>query len=101
GTDVLVFSFLGFVTQEILIAGRSTIDVQLAESEAALDEVMIIGYGTVTRQDATGAVSQISSEDFNECPMKNAEQLIQCKVDSVSITSGVGATSERQNIVTI
>lgn len=99
GTDVLVFSFLGFVTQEIPIAGRSTIDVQLAESEAALDEVVIIGYGTVTRQDATGAVSQISSEDFNEGPIQNAEQLIQGKVAGVSITSGGGAPGEGQNVV--
>ena len=97
--DVLVFSFLGFRSAEIPYQGQTTLNIQLEQDEAALDEVVVIGYGTVSRQDATGAVSQISSEDFNEGPILSAEQLIQGKVAGVSITSGGGAPGEGQNVV--
>src|SRR5210317_1220438 len=54
--DVLVFTYVGYVTQEITYNGQSTIDVQLAEDAALLDEIVLIGYGSTTKQDATGAV---------------------------------------------
>ncbi|HSP40320.1 MAG TPA: SusC/RagA family TonB-linked outer membrane protein [Gillisia sp.] len=84
--DVLVFSFLGFVTQEIPYAGRTNIDVQLNESEAALEEVVLIGYGSTTRQDATGAVEKISPEQFNRGAVISPEQLIAGKSAGVRIT---------------
>ena len=50
--DILVFSYVGYVTQEITFNGQSTIDVQLLEDAAQLDEVVVIGYGTTTKKDA-------------------------------------------------
>ena len=97
--DVLVFSYVGFVTQEITYNGQSTIDVQLAEDAAQLDEVVLIGYGSVRKEDLTGSADLIKADDFNQGPVVSAQQLIQGKVAGVSITSGSGAPGDGQNIV--
>src|SRR5690606_28006748 len=63
GADqVLVFSSIGFVTQEIPVAGRKVVDVVLMEDMQNLDEVVVVGYGTVKKSDITGAVSQVKSK---------------------------------------
>lgn len=62
--SILIFSYIGFVTQEISIEGRSTIDVALADDIQSLEEVVVIGYGTQKRESITGAVSTISSKDI-------------------------------------
>lgn len=86
--DVLVFSFLGFTPREIVYSGQTRIDVQLDESEAALEEVVLIGYGSTTRQDATGAVEKISPEQFNRGAVVSPETLIAGKSAGVRITPG-------------
>lgn len=97
--DVIVFSYVGFATQEIAYAGQETIDVNMATDAALLDEVVVVGYGTISKKDATGAVSQISTEDFNKGPVATASQLITGKIAGVKVTSGGGAPGEGQNIV--
>ena len=96
--DVLSFSFLGFSTQKIPYNGQSNLDVQLEENQAALDEVVVIGYGSVSKKDATGAVQKVGTEDFNPGPVQTAGQLITGKVAGVSVTSGGGAPGEGQTI---
>ncbi|QYA27205.1 TonB-dependent receptor [Gramella sp. MT6] len=96
--DVLSFSFLGFSTQQIPYNGQSNINVQLDENQAALDEVVVIGYGSVSKKDATGAVAQVGTEDFNPGPVQTAGQLITGKVAGVNVTSGGGAPGEGQTI---
>ncbi|MDT0649917.1 SusC/RagA family TonB-linked outer membrane protein [Autumnicola edwardsiae] len=96
--DVLVFSFLGFAQQEVPYDGQNTINVSLEEDQATLNEVVVVGYGTVSRKDATGAVEQISTEEFNKGPVATAGELITGKVAGVSVTSGGGAPGEGQNI---
>ncbi|MEH6659524.1 TonB-dependent receptor [Leeuwenhoekiella marinoflava] len=96
--DVLLFSFLGFKEVEIAYAGQPTIDVALEESQTSLDAVVVIGYGTVTKKDATGAVNQVSTEDFNKGQVNTASQLITGKIAGVTVTSGGGAPGEGQNI---
>ena len=86
----LVFSYIGYKTQEIAVNGQSTIDVTLAEDAQALDEVVIIGYGQTTVKDATGAVSAVTSEDFNQGVISSPEQLIQGKTSGVQITQSSG-----------
>lgn len=88
--DVLVFSFLGFTTKEIAYAGQSTINMQMDESAAALEEVVLIGYGSTTRQDATGSVTKISPESFNRGAVISPENLIAGKSAGVRITQGSG-----------
>ena len=89
--DVIVISYIGFAPQEIPYTGQETINAQLAPDTAILEEVVLIGYGSTRRQDATGAVQQISTEDFNEGSIVSPEQLIQGKSAGVRITSGDGA----------
>ncbi|MEH6406437.1 MAG: TonB-dependent receptor [Leeuwenhoekiella sp.] len=96
--DVITFSFLGFTTQEIPFDGQATIDVALAENQTSLDEVVVIGYGSITKKDATGAVNQVSTEDFNKGQVNTAAQLITGKIAGVTVTSGGGAPGEGQNI---
>lgn len=86
----LVVSYIGYSTQEIAVNGRSTINVVLEEDAQALDEVVIIGYGTTTVKDATGSVTAVSAEDFNGGVIASPEQLIQGKTAGVNIqqTSG-------------
>ena len=92
--DVLVFSFIGFVTQQIPYEGQSTIDITLDEDAATLDEVVLIGYGATSEQDATGAVEKISSETFNQGAVVAPEQLIAGKSAGVQITPGGGAPGQ-------
>ncbi|NER14644.1 SusC/RagA family TonB-linked outer membrane protein [Leptobacterium flavescens] len=87
---VLVFSYVGFKTQEIAVNGRTTINVTLVEDASQLDEVVIIGYGQTTVKDATGAVTSVTSEDFNRGVIASPEQLIQGKTAGVQITQTSG-----------
>ncbi len=87
---ILVVSYIGYKTQEVPVNGRSTIDVTLEEDAEALDEVVIIGYGTTTVKDATGAVAAVTSEDFNKGVIASPEELIQGKTAGVQITQTSG-----------
>ena len=86
----LVFSFIGFTAQERSFTGPTTINVTLAEDVKALEEVVVVGYGTEKRKDLTGAVSSVSSEDFNPGVVIAPEQLMQGKVAGVNITQNSG-----------
>ncbi len=88
--STLVFSYVGFANQEIPVNGRSTIDVLMTEDSNALDEVVVIGYGQTTVKDATGAVSSVTSEDFNKGVISSPEQLIQGKTAGVQIAQNSG-----------
>ena len=88
---VLVFSFVGFKTQEVVVGVQTKINVILVEDAALLDEVVLIGYGTTTVKDATGAVTTVSSEDFNGGVISSPEQLIQGKSAGVQISQSSGA----------
>ncbi|WP_299129740.1 SusC/RagA family TonB-linked outer membrane protein [uncultured Winogradskyella sp.] len=86
----LVFSYVGYKTQEIPVNNRSSINVVLEEDAAALNEVVVIGYGTTTVKDATGAVSSVSAKDFNGGVISSPEQLIQGKTAGVQLTQTSG-----------
>jgi len=88
---ILVFSFIGFETTEVSVANKSTINVKLAESTKALDEIVVIGYGTTTKKELTGAVSSLKSEEFNKGIFNSPMGLIQGKVAGLSITQPNGA----------
>ncbi|WP_238474526.1 SusC/RagA family TonB-linked outer membrane protein [Maribacter algarum] len=86
----LVFSYVGFKTQEIAVNGQSTINAIMQEDAEALEEVVVIGYGTTTVKDATGSVTAVTAKDFNGGVIASPEQLIQGKTAGVNIqqTSG-------------
>jgi TonB-dependent starch-binding outer membrane protein SusC len=67
--DILVFSAVGFLTQERAVGSASTVDIVLATDQKTLDEVVVVGYGTVKKRDLTGAVSQVNATKLeNENP---------------------------------
>nr|AOE05584.1 TonB-dependent receptor [uncultured bacterium] len=85
----LVFSYVGFSTQEVAVGGRSVVNVSLA-TDNALDEVVLIGYGSTTIKDATGSVDNVGAEDFNQGVIQTPEQLIQGKTAGVQISESSG-----------
>jgi TonB-dependent starch-binding outer membrane protein SusC len=87
---VLVFSFVGYQPQEIAVGNQSVIDVKLAEGDQTLNEVVVIGYGTIKKKDATGAVNVITTKDFNQGVISSPEQLLQGRVPGVAITQNSG-----------
>ncbi len=89
--DVLVFSFIGYVTEEITVTGSENINVVLDESAQSLEEVVLIGYGSTTVKDATGSVSSVKAEDINKGAIASPEQLLVGKVAGVQVTTGGGA----------
>ncbi|WP_255452795.1 TonB-dependent receptor [Aquimarina sp. RZ0] len=94
----LVFSYVGFKTKEVAIGGRTTVNVTLEEDAAALEEVVVIGYGSIRSKDATGAVASVKSEDFNGGVISSPEQLIQGKTAGVQITQTSGEPGAGINI---
>ncbi len=91
GADaVLQFSFIGFTPKEVAVNGQSVINVLLAEDANELDEVVIIGYGSTTKTDATGAVDAIGAKDFTAVNTANPSQLIRGKVSGVQVTQTSG-----------
>lgn len=73
---VLVFSFVGYVSQEIAVGNRSTIDVNLAQDVTQLDDVVIIGYGTQKKSDLTGAVTRVDAEQFKNLPISQVSEML-------------------------
>jgi len=83
---VLVFSYTGFETQEVAIDGRSAIDIVLGESVTALNEVVVVGYGTQKKANLTGAVSAISSEELESRPIASVGQGLQGLIPNLNIS---------------
>ena len=96
--ETLVFSFVGYVPQEIVVGRGNILNVGLVQSVVGLDEVVVIGYGQVRRQDATGSVRAISSEDFNPGAITSPQELVTGKIAGVNIVSGGGSPGEGATI---
>jgi TonB-linked SusC/RagA family outer membrane protein len=96
--SVLVFSYVGYTPQEITISGRSVIDIILEESLEALEEVIVIGYGTVKKSDITGAVASVSADDLTIYPSGDAVQALQGMAAGVSVQSSNGEPGSGYNI---
>jgi hypothetical protein len=92
--DKIVFSYLGFLNQTITYNGQKEITVTLQEDAQQLKDVVVIGYGTVKKKDATGSVNTVTTKDFVKGPVVAADQMIQGKVAGVQITNGGGAPGE-------
>lgn len=83
---VLVFSFVGYITQEVSVGGRSTVDVQLQPDVTALSEVVVVGYGTQEKKEITSAVASVSAENFNRGNVTTPAGLLVGKVPGLSVT---------------
>lgn len=83
----LVFSFIGMATQEVALEGRTVLNVVLGRAITALDEVVVVGYGTIRKVDITGSVSTVSGDDMIIAPQANFEMGLQGRVAGLQMTS--------------
>jgi TonB-linked SusC/RagA family outer membrane protein len=84
---VLVFSFVGYKTEEIDVNGQATVNVTLTETAFDMDEVVVVGYGTTAVKDVTGTISVVRSDDLTRQPLPNVGQALQGKVAGVQVTN--------------
>jgi len=90
GSAVLVFSFVGYKTQEISVGAQSSIQVSMVTEDKALNEVVVVGYGTQRRKDLTGAVSIVNVAELESVPLINSAQALQGRAAGVTVTQATG-----------
>ena len=95
---VLVFSYIGYRTQEVPVGGRSVVNVILAPDALALDEVMVVAYGTATKGTFTGAASVVKSEAIRDVPTLSFENAMNGKVAGMQITTTSGQAGSTSSI---
>lgn len=87
---VLIFSFLGYISQEISVTGKTKVDVTLVEQTSKLNEVVVVGYGTQKRTNLTGAVATVGGEELTKRPVVNAAAMLQGTMPGVQVNQGSG-----------
>jgi iron complex outermembrane receptor protein len=97
GYNVLTFSYTGYTSVEVELGNSDVVNVTLGQG-AVLDEVVLVGYGTVRREDATGSVQTVTSESFNKGAITGAQELLAGKIAGVVITSPGGAPGDGATI---
>ncbi len=97
--DVLVFSYLGYKTQEVKVANPAApIKVTLASDNVMLDEVVAIGYGAMKKSDLTGAVTSVKAEELTKAPVSGLDQALQGRAAGVTVTTNSGQPGEAATI---
>ena len=97
--STLIFSFIGYLSERVEVAGRTVIDIQLVPELQSLDEVVVVGYGTMKKSDLTGAVSSIREEDIQSVKASNAVEALQGKIAGVDMTRSSGRAGSGYNIL--
>ncbi len=95
---VLQYSYVSYETREIEVGDQTEIDVQLIESATELEDVVVIGYGTVKKEDLTGSVAVVTSEDLNRTPTATFQKALQGKAPGVMVTQTSGKPGSGTNI---
>ncbi|WP_109618140.1 SusC/RagA family TonB-linked outer membrane protein [Sediminitomix flava] len=96
--DVLVFSYVGYLSKEVEVGNSTVIDVSLEQDVEILDQVVVIGYGTQTKKEVTGAVNNVSAEALNNVPTSDLGASIQGAVAGVNVQASSGAPGQQANI---
>ena len=91
GNKTLVFTYIGYLSQEIPVNNRTAINVSMQEDAAILDEVVVIGYGIVKKSDITGSISSVSSKDINAVPSANLMQALSGRAAGVQVKANNGS----------
>lgn len=99
GTAQLVFSFIGYSTKTVSINNKATINVTLEESATNLEEIVVVGYGTVRKKDISGAVSKLNVEDLQKAPIRSFDEALAGRVAGVQVNSADGQPGSGVNIV--
>src|SRR5687768_9506871 len=97
--DVLVFSYLGFNTQEVTAGNNPNISLSLTQADRKMDEVVVIGYGTQSRRTLTGAVSTVDPKVLESVPRTNAATALQGTVSGLRVQQNTGAPGATPTIV--
>lgn len=97
--DQLVFSYIGFETTTVSVGDKTTINVTLKSTTSALDEVVVIGYGTEKKKDLTGSVSRVAMDDLYKAPVRSFDEALAGRVAGVQVTSSDGRPGSGVNIV--
>ena len=97
-SDILVFSYIGCVTQEIKVGNQTQFDVTLNDDSQALEEVVVIGYGTVKRKDLTGSVTSVGADKLAAVPVASATEALTGKMAGVQITTTEGSPDAEMKI---
>ncbi|WP_128546987.1 SusC/RagA family TonB-linked outer membrane protein [Larkinella soli] len=99
GRTVLVISYVGYLTREVAIDGRSTLDVQLQPDNKTLGEVVVVGYGTQEKKDLTGAIASVGAKDIQKLPVSGVDQALQGQVAGLQISQSNGAPGANTSIL--
>ncbi len=89
--ETLVFSYVGYVSQEMQVGSRTNFSVTLMPDTKSLDELVVVGYGTVRKSDLTGSVSTIKGDAIREMPVTSVDQAIQARAPGVQVTQSSAA----------
>lgn len=95
---VLVVSYMGYKTQEIPVKGQSSVTVRMSEDTEELDEVVVVGYGTMRKVDLTGSVGSVTGDKLKESIIMNADQMLQGRVAGVQVAANSGAPGAASSI---
>lgn len=96
--SVLVFSFIGFVIQEIPVGGQTVVNVTLVADTQTLSEVVVVGYGTQEKKDVTGSISSVKGSDFANLPVSTPQQALQGRAAGVNVVRSGGAPGDAGTI---
>ncbi|WP_268035451.1 SusC/RagA family TonB-linked outer membrane protein [Algoriphagus sp. PAP.12] len=97
--DVLVFSYIGYISKEVTLGNETTLNVELTADITQLEDVVVVAYGVQKKSDVTGAISSTKSEDFNKGVVVNPGQLLQGKVAGVNVTNTSGEPGAAQDVI--
>jgi TonB-linked SusC/RagA family outer membrane protein len=98
GNGVLVFSSIGYTTQEVAVNNRGVINVSLEPETEFLDDVIVVGYGTVRREAKTGSIATLEAENLAEAPVNSVDKMLAGKMAGVMVTSQTGQPGANSNI---
>ena len=96
--DILIFSYLGYISQEVSVNGKTKINCTLQTDSKQLEEVVVVAYGKTTKKDLTGAVGIINSESLNSTPVTSVDQALQGKVAGLQVTQDSGAPGSGMSV---
>ena len=97
-SGVLKFSYVGYKEQKVSVAGKNSVNIVLQEDAMGLDEVVVVGYGTMKKKDLTGAVASVKTDDIAQVAAPDALQAMQAKVPGVDLISGDGQAGSAVSI---
>lgn len=94
----LSISYIGYESQEIVVGNQSSLKITMGEDAEALDEVVVIGYGTMKKSDLTGSVASVSARQFKDQPVRNVTDILQGRTSGVQVTSTTGLAGQTAKV---